>query len=236
MGKGDRRHKPRNVPGLAPVPRKVVEGNSTRRPRVRVPVDTGADIPALDVRARHNGYEIKPETTKDGRRNAANVKHNTEVRAEMRLTGYESGPTAAISIARQGEQRAALLGAWWGLTAAETRYHRIVLGKSCDAKTAKVEMQPERMETSAEHPPPDLRDEAARARDASNTWMHWRGLVMQLPNHLARSIVDAMHGEWELHRVEETREGKRDAILTARGRRFVEAVEALAKVVEGKHI
>jgi len=117
-----------------------------------------------------------------------------------------------------------LWDAYRGLTAAEERYHKIVLGQRIHAKTAKIEMMPERFE-ARDDDNPDLRSEDEKHRDAVNNWMRWRGYVMHLPSYQQVRIFDVVYGRYD------PMDGGK---VTSNGRKFVEAVEALADVVARK--
>lgn len=109
-----------------------------------------------------------------------------------------------------------LWDAYSALSGAYRRYLLICLGVSVDAKTAKIEMMPERFEVDANHTP-DLRSEDERHRAARAAWGDWLSALGKLPLGQCASIYSAMHG-WGL---------LMDAgQITAQGRRFVAAMEA----------
>lgn len=233
MGKGDPKTKAKRnrakftaaLPALAPTPRREIDGKSTRAKR-EPKGETGADIVALDARARQIGRTIKREKTRDGKPHRDNIAANKATRAEMRKQSYGEAAGRAITLARWGGQAERLLSAYRGLTAAEERYHRVVLGQSIHAKTAKLEMMPDRLETSADDAPPDLRSEEDRHRAAVNEWMRWKGYTQTLCAAHRSAIWNASRGLVELHRGD---------ALTPHGRAFIQAIEALADVVDGNN-
>lgn len=109
-----------------------------------------------------------------------------------------------------------------GLDGAEARYYRLYVGVNRHAKTAKIEMEPEPIETRPDDRP-DLRDEDERARDAVNGWMRWQGYLGHLAAYEQTAIHDALK-----QRCDMAREGQ----LTTAGQSFVRALRRLADVVE----
>lgn len=106
---------------------------------------------------------------------------------------------------------------------AEATYCRRILGRDRHAKTAKLEMMPDRMEARPDDRP-DLRSDEERDRDATTNWMRWRGYIGHLDPHERLALRNANENLVELHS---------EQALTAPGRAFVAALERLAKVVEG---
>lgn len=108
-------------------------------------------------------------------------------------------------------------------TNAETRYHKVVLGKSMHAKTAKIEFLPERLETSADDEGPDLRDDDERIRSATNAWMKWQGYFGHLKAVDRSAILSVARG-----RAHPMKDGQ----ITASGRVLVLALQNLVKAVD----
>lgn len=144
--------------------------------------------------------------------------------ADMNNPALAEAAGQAIYAVLGGDEAKAAWEAYAGFTAAEASYHRHYTGLRLYAKTAKLEMAPERFEARADDRP-DLRTEEERSRDAVNRWMRWRGLVMHLPSHQQEAIFDAAYG-----RCPQMDAGK----VTGAGERTARACAALAKVVE-KH-
>lgn len=69
-----------------------------------------------------------------------------------------------------------------------------VVGVRRFAKTAKIELMPERMETSADAPAPDLRDDDERHRDAQNGWARWIAVLSRLDAPQRKAITGTMRG------------------------------------------
>lgn len=151
---------------------------------------------------------------------------DASVRSEMRTEALGEAAGRAIHLSGHKEPDK-LWAAYRGLTGAEAAYARVSLGMSLHAKTAKIEMMPERMETRADDKP-DLRSEDERHRDAVNTWMRWQGYM----GHLLSSEQSAI---WAIVRdradpVAKTANG--GAVLTRAGRDFVDAMASLSEVLE----
>lgn len=142
--------------------------------------------------------------------------------AEMRHPAYGEAAGRAIHAIHEGDTAKALWNAYAGYTAAEATYAKTHLGLRLHAKTAKVEYLIETFEARPDDKP-DLRSEDEKSRDAANNWARWRGYLMQLPRHQQTAIADVAYGD-----VEPMDAGK----VTAQGRRFVEAVRALADVLD----
>jgi hypothetical protein len=196
------------LPELAGVPRKPKAKLRGQARMVEIDQERADDAQRTVLEARARMIGVNPDSRED--------------RDEMRAQSYGDEAGRAISLYRKGEARQRLLDAYRGLTAAEERYHRIVLGKSIHAKTAKIEMEPERLETSADDAPPDLRSEDDRHRDAVNTWMRWKGYTQCLCAAHRNALWNASRGLVTLHKGD---------VLTPHGRAFVLALEALADEV-----
>lgn len=204
MGKGDRRGKTQTKPlaedlGLAPVRRRAKQGRARMQELKTNPALSRREDPtlvALKARARMMG-------TKD--LNA------------MRSQALGEPAGRAIYLRYEGSEAAELWDVYAGLTAAEARYAKIVLGVPIQAKVAKIEYLPERLETGADDDP-DLRTEDERHRDAVNSWIRWRGLIQQLSAGEQTAIWAVVRG-----RAEPVHEGS----LTRSGGRFLEALAAM---------
>jgi hypothetical protein len=186
--------------GLAPVPKPKKRGrkrmNEIRQTRERSP-----DRVALQARAKMMG-----STKLD----------------DMRGQALGEAAGRAIYLKHQGKTAERLWSVYSGLTSAEDRYARVVLGHSLHAKTAKVEFQQERFEARPDDQP-DLRTEDEKHRDAVNGWARWRGYI----GHLVSSDQAAI---WAV--VRGRADPVVDAKLTGAGMRFIDALERLAKVVD----
>lgn len=204
MGKGDRRGK-KKTPLPAVAPVPKKQPNGRKRRRASHIGERNPARVVLEARARHTG-----NTGKD-------------IDA-MRTQALGEPAGQAIYAAHSGDKAKRLWDAYAGYTAAEAVYAKTYLGMRLHAKTAKVEYMIETFEARADDRPDD-RTEEERARDATNNWMRWRGHIMHLSRPMQKAIMDAAYGQGDL---------LRDTKLTAKGRRFVEAVEALADVVERK--
>jgi len=108
---------------------------------------------------------------------------------------------------------------------AEAAYRRRYIGQSEYAKTASIQMMPERFEADASHTV-DLRSEEEKDQAAINGYMHWQGLL----GHLDRNMSAALH-DARLERVTLFRGGK----PTLRGIYALESLKALHLVVLSKN-
>jgi hypothetical protein len=160
---------------------------------------------ALEARARQTGKSAKDL-------------------GEMRHPAYGEAAGRAIYSLHGGDTAKRLWDAYAGYTAAEATYAKTYLGLRLHAKTAKVEYLIEVFEARPDDRP-DLRTEEERSRDAANRWMEWQGRIMHLPRHQQAVIRDVAYGN-----IEPMDAGQ----VTAQGRRFVEAIERLADVVDKK--
>lgn len=217
MGKGDRKTQAKRnrakmeLPTIAPAPRKPKAKKQGRARMVEIKAEREDDAKrtVLAGRARQMGKDP----------------HSREDRAAMDRQSHGEAAGRAISLSHGGDKGERLQQAYRGLTAAEQRYNRIVLGQSIHAKCAKVEMMPERLTTSAEDAPPDLRSDDEKHRAAVNEWMRWKGYTQSLSAAHRTALFNASRGLVELHVGPE---------LTRHGRAFVAAVEALADMVDRK--
>ncbi|AHD02940.1 hypothetical protein [Leisingera methylohalidivorans] len=194
----------RALPGLAPVPRRERDGNSTRSKRTaEVKAEAAADVAGLKVRARQMGADPNDLPA-------------------MRAQALGEAAGQAIYMRHSGAEAAKLWDIYAGLTAAEARYAKIVLGVPIHARVAKVEFLPERLETCADDDL-DLRSEEEKHRDAVNAWMRWRGYVQNLSAHHQSAIFAVVRGR---------KDPVREAALTPAGKRFLDALKLLAEVVD----
>lgn len=214
MGKGDkqrarsRKRQQRElvgVAGLAPVPRRELDGSATRAKRtVAAKQERAPDKVALQARARMMGAEGRP----------------LEVMRTQAL-GEPAGQAIYLIYGKSDPELAAELWQTYAtFTACEARYARVVLGKSLHAKTGKIETMPERFE-AREDDQPDLRSEDEKHRDAVNAWIHWHGLIGQLHAVYQRDLFDVVRGR---------REAVGGGVVTRAGERFVEALVLLREV------
>ena len=201
MGKGDRRHKTK-LPTLAPTPRRKKEGRA-RMAEIRVEQDPQRT--ALEARCRMLGQAITAEAL-----------------AEARNPALEGQVGLAIHHLCQGDEAARLWGVFREWDAAEDVYFRRVLGKARHAKTAKIEMMPEALETRPDDRP-DLRSDDEKDRDASNRWAKWRGWIGHLAAYDQTALFDGALGRYDVY------DGGK---ATNTGRAFVAALGRLADVVE----
>lgn len=194
----------KSLPELARTPKR--DRNGCFAERTRQQPDPAPETTVLDARKRQTG--------------AKDPQH----------PALSEGAGRAIIATREGDEQKKkesierLWNVYKGLTAAEARYMRLVLGKQVHAKTAKIEMMPERFETRADDKP-DLRSEEERHRDAVNTWMRWRGMVEHLPVAMRVAIFNTVYDRVTVYDAGE---------VTGHGRKFVKAMELLADVVEEK--
>lgn len=200
--KGEKlRAKKLSMHDLEDIPRKQPNGRR-RRPQNHMAEDS-PERTVLEGRARQSGL-----TPKDLN--------------EMRATAYGEAAGIAIYTIRQGDTAKRLWGAYNGVSGAYRRYLSICIGASVDAKTAKLEMMPERFEVDVTHTP-DTRTHEERHRAASNAWADWKSALARLPLGESAAIYAALHGWGMLMDA-----GK----ITLSGQRFVAAIERLADIVD----
>lgn len=230
MGKGDRKTKARQSRrkfeamagvALAPTPKSKKRGKA--RMQEIAMTDTSEKREALAARARSVGIAMRPETAEDGTTIAAAARWNAKVLKTMDHVAMGTPAGRAIFLSAKGDEARKLLDTFTKLTIAEERYHRVVLGVSMHAKTGWMEMLTERVETSADHDAPDLRDEGEKARAASNAWARWRGYLGHLDAGRQTDIIAVVRGRREPH------DGQR---VTPAGRRFISALRDLIEVVD----
>lgn len=212
MGKGDRRGKAKRsqrafetAVSLSPVPK------AKRRGRKRME----------QLRRNPNEYERAPEKVALQARARKMGKDQSDWNA-MRAQSHGEDAGRALAMAHDGDDLARLWSAYKGLTQAEERYARVVLGKSLCAKVAKIEMMPERVEADPDHVP-DLRDDDEKHRAAVNEWMRWRGYLGQLLSVDQNAIMAVVRGRNEPL----TPDG-----LTPSGKQFVAAMENFSNIVD----
>jgi len=192
------RAKKAGLPDLAEVPKKQPNGRK-RRPKGHIG-EKNPEKTVLTARARQSGKSPKDI-------------------GEMRATAYGEAAGMAIYAIHGGDTAKRLWDGYTALSGAYKRYLSICLQSGVDAKTAKIEMMPERFEASASDTP-DMRSEDERHRAAANAWHGWRNTLNELPLGHSAAIYAALHGWGDLM------DGGQ---ITAQGRRFVSAMEKLDK-------
>jgi len=193
------RAKKAGLPDLADVPKREKDGRvkrSTRKDYERSPDQT-----ALKARARQSG------------------KSPSQL-SEMRHPAFGEDAGRAIYAVHSGDFANRLWTCYAACSASYKRYLSVCIGAGVDAKTAKIEMMPERFETSASDTP-DMRSEEERHRAAANAWYGWRNALVNLTLSHSAAIYAALHGWGQLM------DGGR---VTENGKRLVEAMEALEGV------
>lgn len=199
--KGAKLRAKKELPKLEGVPRKQPNGRK-RRQRGQV-AESDPQRTVLDARARHMGIK------------------KTDAR-ELKVAALSEPAGQAIYAALSGDEARKAWDAYAGFTASEARYHARYTGLRLHAKTAKIEMAPERFE-AREDDYVDLRSEDQKDRRAANDWAKWRGLIMHLSAADQTAIFDVAYG-----RVSPMDGGK----ITKQGKRFVDAAGRFAAVVE----
>lgn len=188
------------LPGLASAPKRKLRGKARMR---QIKADPDAQRTVLEARARQSGKS--PDDI-----------------SEMRRPAYGEAAGQAIYAIHQGDTAKRLWEAYAGCSGAYKRYLSIVIGASLDAKTAKIEMMPERFEVDSDHTPDDRTDEE-RIRAASNSWATWKADIDSLSLRHSSAIYSAMCG-WSV---------LMDAgQVTSQGERFVEAICELSDCVQ----
>jgi hypothetical protein len=191
-----RRAKKAALPGLANTPKRKARGRKRMEQIKREKeFDPEAERTVLQARARQAGKTPKDLT-------------------EMRHTAYGEDAGRAIYARHEGDTAKRLWDTYSALSGAYRRYLRTCIGASVDAKTAKIEMMPERFETSASDTP-DMRSEEDRHRAALNAWTGWKIALDRLPLGKSAAIYSALHGWGALMDGGE---------ITGQGRRFVVAM------------
>jgi hypothetical protein len=203
MGKGDSRGKKKklDLPKLAPIGRKQKKKQGrARMGEIKQEREDQAKSTVLTARERQIGV----------------------TGAAVNNPAYEDA-AGAVLVLSEGERVGGELNETYrACTGAYERYSRVCNGLTPHAKTSKLEMLPEKLETSADEPPPDLRDEAERHRAAANRWDVWKSRMDEIGIGHSSAIWSAFYG-WSalLH----------DAgSVTPAGKRFVDSVKALHEV------
>lgn len=203
MGKGDRKNRKSIGVDLAPTPRKKTRGRQRMEEIQHEKLGRNPHRKALEARARQMG-------------------HDPDKWQMMQFQALGEPAGQALFAAHTVEDAVGLWSVYAAYTNAERRYHRVCLGKSADAKVAKVEFLPESFEVDPEETP-DLRDEDEKHRDTKNNWDRWLGFFNQL-GLADRSIIQSASRGWAVLMI--------DGKLTKKGNDFVEAVERLSEVVD----
>ena len=208
MGKGDRRGRAAKakieLPGIAPVKRRVKQGRQRMREIQKEREAEAHDIPTLKARARQIGA----------------CDSDTAVLREMRSPSVADSAGRSLVLSEGHDGAAHLVETYGALRIANERAGR-AMGVGVYPKSGKIEMMPDRMETSADAPPPDLRTQDERDEAAERAWAIWSGRLAQLPMGAASSIWTAIYGWADLH------DGAR---ITSAGQRFVAAMKDLHKM------
>jgi len=197
--KSAKRRAKKELPKLAEIPKKQPNGR-TRRQRGQV-ADKRDDKAILEARARQMGV---PENK------AATLNHP--------MLECDAG-RALWSVKDRDE----LWDTYEACRSAYERYMRQRTGLSIYAKTAKIEMMPERFEADADTPTDDRTDEE-RHRAAMGAWEAWSGALDRLTVAQGASIYSALHG-WAML---VTHSGW----PTRKGEALIEAVRALHAEVD----
>lgn len=142
------------------------------------------------------------------------------------LSAPYSGSDAGRCIGFQNDhgRATALWNVWQGYCQADRTYRVRYIGQSEDPQGAAIAMTPERMETDQSHSV-DLRDQDQRDRDAVSSWMRWEGYLMRLDRAQMAAIKAARTVPADVLWAE--------ARPTKRGEAFIDAINALARVVDG---
>ena len=197
-----RRAKKAKLPDLASVPKKQPNGRTRRKAgelAERNPTRT-----VMEARARQTSGKV----------------------ADMNNPAFCEPAGQAIYAFLEPDCRKDAWDAYAGLTLAEAVYHKHYTGQKLHAKTAKIEMAPERFEARADVQP-DLRTEEERSKDAANRGMRWRGYLMQLRPEEQKAILDAAYG----------RVAPMDAgLVTGAGERLAYACDRLAEKIRSKEL
>ena len=192
--KAAKRRAKKELPKLAEVPKKQPNGR-TRRQRGQVS-ERREDQTALKARARHMG---QPE------RKAGTMNHP--------MLECDAGRALWNS-----KDREDLWDTYQACRSAYEKYMRQRTGLSIYAKTAKIEMMPEKFEADPDSHTDDRTDDE-KHRAAMDAWDKWKGALDRLTVAQGASIFSALHG-WALL---VTHSGW----PTKQGEAFIEAVKAL---------
>ncbi|MDD9727216.1 hypothetical protein PVV74_17280 [Roseovarius sp. SK2] len=175
--------------------------------------DPEAERTVLEARARHTGHtgdktEMRNPALGEAAGQAIYAVHGGTVRRDS--NGNE------IDVAKS------LWTTYKGCSDAYRRYLSVCIGASVHAKTAKLEMLPERFEVE-ESLHYDDRSDDERHRHAADKWGEWKVALDAIGLGHSSEIFSAMHGWGEL---------VDNGTVTKAGKRFVEAVETLEKESE----
>jgi hypothetical protein len=162
------------------------------------------DIPTLKARARQIGAN----------------ENNTAVLREMRSPAVADGAGRALVLSEGRDGATRLVETFGALRIAYERAGRAMC-VSVYPKSGKIEMMPDRMETSADAPAPDLRTQDERDEAVERAWAIWSGRIAKLPMGAKDAIWTAIYGWADLH------DGAR---VTPCGERFVAAMKDLHKM------
>jgi len=197
------------VADIAETPKR--EANGCFANRIRQQTDDPQKT-ALQARVRQSGGE----DTKEGR-SAVSAPH----------MGCQMGLVMDHAIAGD-VKRDTITALWrtfsdWRMVEASFKWR--YLGQSEYAKTASIQMMPERFEADASHTV-DLRSEEEKDQAAISVWKHWQGLLGHLDRNMLAVLNDA-----RLDRATLFRGGK----PTRRGIYALESLKALHLVVLSKN-
>lgn len=192
------------MPEVAAVPRREANGRKQRETREGVGAERDPTKTALNARAKHMGEG----QTREGR-------------AKVAAQSYAGEAGRAIMASQQGEPARGMTECYTALLRADAAYCSRYLGSRRHAKTAKIEMMPERFEARADDTP-DLRTDEERDRQAVSTWMRWQGWLGQIAKHKASAIQRALGEEAELVTC--------GGVLTGEGCLFIEAMTDLVPI------
>ncbi len=191
-----------------------------RRERAIAQIALRQDADMEDRRAVASIMEDPARTAKRARKK---MNPRCQVDEMHPMLGHPCGQV----IARQAgshEEAVALWAIFNDMDRADDSYVRNVLGRRRFAKTAKVEMIPERAEARADDRP-DLRDEDQKHRDAANAQAGWRSRLDRLRPGDRKILRASMRGLCEV-----IREGQ----VTADGFRFMRAMKNLRATVDAE--
>lgn len=215
MGKGDRKTKARQARKRFEAMAGVALAEAPRKPKQK-------------KQGRARMAEIDQEKTEDAQRQVLSARarrmgrddSSPHVRAEMagQIHGEPAGEVLTMICAH--DEAARLFGAYRAFSGAYERYTRRVLQSSPHAKCGKIEMQPEKLETSADAAPPDLRSDDERHRAAINAWQSWKAALAALSVSQSAAIWTAFHSFTDLHK---------GGAPTPAGKRFVEAMRVMCR-------
>jgi hypothetical protein len=182
---------------LAETPKREPNGRKQRETSTKPGVERNPEAVVLKARARHMGQ--------------AEGKFKN-----MRAAMLSDAAGMALCLKCDPDTAQRLWGHYAALTSAEARYHR-TLGLSIHAKTAKIEMQPERFEVRADTTP-DPRTQEERDAAAASSWDKWNRMLNEI-GLAHRSAIDTAKQDF----APLVDQGK----VTPAGERFVDAMRAL---------